>query len=279
MARDAELETAATSAIADVIQNWRQSALGTAVVGSSAVITGPGGGRTTVTRIGPQLFWIVAEVTRIDGAQRRQNLIVRLRTPVLDSLPAMTVSGDASITSGLSIVADSSTGCAASGPDLVAGNSTRLTALDGPLPPMQIARVSSADSSNALAWKAIDSLAARPDLELPGATSSPVPSGVVHVAGDLTLTGGSGAGILVIDGTLQVAGPIHYAGVIIGRGGVRITADGSSIEGAVRTPGGENRLDILGATTLRRSRCSLQVVVSKLVRPSLIAGRRWAEMY
>jgi len=282
MASDAELESMATSAVADVMRDWRSLKIAQLSVGSTTTIHGSVGAATattTVTRIGSQLFWIVADVARTDGAVRRQNLIVRLRIPSTDSLPAFVVSGDATVSSRFLISHDSAAGCASEGPDVVAGTNSRITSGDGGLAAMEIVRIANPDSAaSAVGATTLDSLIDRAEVELAGGTSSATPTGVVHVAGDLTITGGAGSGILVVDGMLQVVSPIQYVGIILARGGLRITADGSSIEGSLRAIG-PSPLEIAGSTSIRRSRCSSKVIINQSLTPRLVAGRRWAEMY
>jgi hypothetical protein len=281
-ASDAGLESAATSAIADVLRDWRSRRVAQLGIGATATVQGSTqpATTTTVTRISRELFWIVAEVTRPDGAVRRQNLIVRIRIPATDSLPALVFGGDATLSSKLSIVRDSVVGCSGNGPDVVVGITSRVNGADGSLPLMQIMRVANTDSAaNAVGSALVDSLIAHPELELAGGTSREIPSGVVHVSGDLIITGGSGTGILVVDGMLEVVGAVRYAGIIVARGGLRITADGSSIEGSIRVPGSSAAAEIVGATTVRTSACTSEVVISQSLTPKLASGRRWAEMY
>ncbi len=75
------------------------------------------------------------------------------------------------------------------------------------------------------------------DVNYLGATSNPDMSTwgtmaslkVVHVAGDLTITGnGSGAGVLIVDGDFHLGGTVNYNGIIIVLGNVDIQGGGNA---------------------------------------------------
>jgi len=60
---------------------------------------------------------------------------------------------------------------------------------------------------------------------------------LVGSTGDLTVSGGVGQGVLVVDGALAMEGDVRFYGVVIATGPVRIGA-GASIVGRVQTGGG-----------------------------------------
>ena len=75
------------------------------------------------------------------------------------------------------------------------------------------------------------------DLSYPAGTSNPDMSTwgaigdlkVVHVAGDLSVTGnGSGAGVLIVDGDFHLGGTVNYNGIIIVLGNVDIQGGGNA---------------------------------------------------
>lgn len=223
--RDARLDGAAGFGLASVSQEWRSRRLGILAPGSSAELTVavnwvPASVAVTVTRIGPDLFWVVSQATGSDGSSRRENLVLRARIP-----------------------------------DPVA--------------------VLAEDSSNvaSLAFLMVDSLAATADLVLSSGTQATVPTGVVRAAGDLTLTGGSGEGILIVEGRLTVIGPLYYRGIIISRGGISVASGGVQVSGVVRSG------EMVGEIAHEPSLSAVQDVLAQSVIPVAVAGRRWAEVY
>ena len=131
------------------------------------------------------------------------------------------------------------------------------------------------DSTNvaALAFLEVDSIAATADRTLPPGSIVDAPSGVVRATGDLTLTGGDGSGILIVEGELIVMGPLFYRGIIIARGGISVTAGGLSVSGVIRSPERTGDLAVEGSAP------AIQDVMSQLVMPRPVSGRRWVELY
>jgi hypothetical protein len=269
---------------------WRQRDFSSLQIGTSKsmAVEVPGTSNatsTTVTRIGPELFWIVAEATAADGSRSRENLIVRVAVPRGDSLPAMLVAGDALLSRRLSVIRDSTPGCASAGPDLAIGAAASLTSVDGALPSVSVARRSPSPDSSALAdfgGLSLNALAASADIVLPVGATIPSPSGLVHAAGDLTVTGGAGRGVLIVDGRLTLTGPGSFVGLVLARGGVTTGGDGFELTGSIRagTAGaGGTAMQLVHQFVLRPSPCSTQDVVRSVLRPQPVAGRSWMEVY
>jgi hypothetical protein len=290
-ARDARLDAAASYALATTLIEWRQRGLSSLGTGGwrqiDVVVPGsPVSATVTVTRLDSVLFWIVAEAVAIDDARRRENMVVRLSIPRTDSMPPLLAGGDVSLSRLFTVTRDSGAGCAPVVPDLMLGPGASLTTIDGLPPTLTIQRSASAVDTTVLGHVgslAMATLAASADVVLPSGTAAPVPSGVVHALGDLTLVEGAGQGVLLVDGRLTLAGPVSFAGLIVARGGIVATADGADISGAMRTgPGGgdENgKLDITRQFTFRPSVCATQTVLRSAVIPRPVLGRPWAEMY
>ena len=289
--RDARLDAAASFALASALIEWRKRKFSSLGIGSSGKIDdvvqgGPVGASVTVTRIGTEMFWIVAEAIAVDDSRRVENLVVRLSIPLTDSMPPLVVAGDVSLSRLLNVVRDSTPGCSPAGPDLVVGPAASVSSVDGLLPSLTIDRNPAAVDSASLSHigaLSIATLAASADVVLAAGTSIQLPSGVVHALGDLTLAGGAGQGVLLVDGRLTLAGPVVFVGVIVARGGIQSAADGSDITGSIRTgpagPGGNAALEITHPFTLRPSSCATQMVLRSAVIPRLVSGRRWAEIY
>ena len=134
------------------------------------------------------------------------------------------------------------------------------------------------DTTNvvSLGFLAIDSIAASADLHLPAGAVLLAPTGVVHVAGNATLSGGSGQGILIVDGVLAITGPVTFAGVVVARAGISVAAGGVGITGLVRAAGSP---PVAGALGLTRDAITIQDVLCQSLTPVAVRGRRWQELH
>jgi hypothetical protein len=287
--RDGRLDGNLSYAIATVLLEWRQRGLSTVPIGttreSAVVIHGTGDTvAITVSRLSADLFWIVAQATAIDGALRRSNMVARLPLPRTDSIPAITAGGDVTLSRWLTVVPDSGPGCVSSAPDIRLGTHATLTPSSGDLPLLRVEREAIIDSTGlrALSGLSVTELTKAADLIVPSGASMPAPNGVVRARGDLTLTGGSGGGVLVVDGRLTLTGPVSFTGVIIASGGFIAAAPGSELRGLLRTgptAAGESGIDISHSFTLRPSACASQAALASAIVARPVFGRSWAEMY
>jgi hypothetical protein len=106
---------------------------------------------------------------------------------------------------------------------------------------------------------------------------------IVHVAGDATLNGDEGQGILLVDGDLSVQGAYQYYGIVIVRGSLK-TAGGGSTEahfwGAVMAQNVDLELNNLsGDATLNYSKCA---IIQALNMTGVIApdrSRSWSLLF
>ncbi|MFN2564302.1 MAG: hypothetical protein ABR499_04735 [Gemmatimonadaceae bacterium] len=121
----------------------------------------------------------------------------------------------------------------------------------------------------------------------PGSWGEPVRAGrsegcerfypVVHAAGDLTVTGGRGQGVLLVSGRLRVEGPFLFYGVVIASGAVVVSGPDvraygailSAAEGVTWRAGGE----------LRRSTCAVGRVAQAAAKAYPVPLRPWAELF
>lgn len=99
-------------------------------------------------------------------------------------------------------------------------------------------------------------------------------SSAVHVRGDTTISSGGFTGLLLIDGDLSVTGTFTLNGLAVVRGKV-IAHAGLVLTGALIAVGGA---DLAGAS-ITYSPCLIGQVVRRAVRPRLIRGRGWAEVF
>jgi len=106
---------------------------------------------------------------------------------------------------------------------------------------------------------------------------------IVHIAGDATLNGDQGQGILLVDGDLSMQGAYEYYGIVIVKGSLK-TAGGGSTEahfwGAVMAENVDLELNSLsGDATLNYSKCA---IIQALNMTGVIApdrSRSWSLLF
>jgi hypothetical protein len=112
-----------------------------------------------------------------------------------------------------------------------------------------------------------------------GACASYFP--IIHVTGDLKVTGGTGQGILLIDGDFTKAGNFSFYGVVIARGAIKSTGSNNLIEGAEMAASIDegDAVTLAGNTQIQYSSCAVQQALS--ASSSLVAtkGRAWVNLY
>lgn len=100
---------------------------------------------------------------------------------------------------------------------------------------------------------------------------------VIAAGGDLTVAGGRGQGVLIVNGLLRIRGPFLFAGLILATGGIEVTGPDVAIYGAVLSSG-SGGVDWRGGA-LRRSTCALEKAREAAARPYVVPRRGWAEVY
>lgn len=105
-------------------------------------------------------------------------------------------------------------------------------------------------------------------------------SGVLHVRGDTTIAGGSFAGILIVDGTLEVTGPFTVTGLVVAKGPVIATVGGFIVMGSLMSfaAAPATAIDLIGAT-MRFSPCEIAHAERLALSPVRVPERSWAEIY
>jgi len=112
----------------------------------------------------------------------------------------------------------------------------------------------------------------------PCATFAPL----IWARGDLELRGGTGQGVLLVDGDLTLSAGARFAGVILVRDDVISLGAGGTVLGAVLAedahvaPGDHTRLD--GATRIQRSRCAVDLALARSARLTRVRDRWWASL-
>ena len=322
----AQLLAAAEDAINRALGSW--SAVERArqpVGGTSNVPTAPPAGIATsvmITRITTSIYSLVGEARfGSDGAARRVSTLVRLPTISSRARGALVSAVDVTVGPEVRFRDDSSCSDPMAAAIILAP--TAALSLDAGISPgMQpsIERDSVAvDSTTYLRVGDVwwSELAAHADVRLAGNVSivpSPQVSNgrcidgnanwgdprastsacaarapIVYVAGDLTIEGGAGQGVLLVDGHLAITGAFTYSGQIVARHGIETRADNIAISGVVyawrasvdttASRALTNEVMLTHATTLRHSVCDAQYGVASWQQPRRVRERAWAELF
>ncbi len=246
------------------------------------------------TRLSDRLFWLVSNAT-IEGStapRRRVSLVVRLPAPPGPVGAALATSGDVILGAGVRVDAvQPDAGCVAQAIDAPAvlaiapGRHVFIDSTNGAPNTMRVVTSAALSDSAALVTFGPDTwndLAARADVRLaPGAVTAPPVAPLIYAAGDLTLLGGTGGGVLLVEGTLTFAGPAFFTGTIISRRGIVTTGDSATVVGLMVSTGHDVAPVVIlnHVIEMRASRCAAQRALARVTRPLPTRGRPWAELY
>lgn len=104
---------------------------------------------------------------------------------------------------------------------------------------------------------------------------------VLYVDGDLKLTTGSGQGVLIVDGDLDIAGNIEFSGVVIVTGTFTMRGTGSGtgkVNGSVIAMGEssiDTEQDISGNALVQYNSCEIEKALNSALRLNALASRGW----
>ena len=108
---------------------------------------------------------------------------------------------------------------------------------------------------------------------------------VIYAAGDLTLDGGRGQGVLLVEGRLRLAGPFLWSGVVIARAGIETLSDGVDLAGVVLSGAtnaahaGDAPVALRHAATIRLAWCDAQHGMTSTLQAQVVRERAWAELF
>lgn len=103
---------------------------------------------------------------------------------------------------------------------------------------------------------------------------------LVHAAGDLTVGGGRGQGILLVDGDLTVSGALAYSGLVIVRGRLVTRTPGVSVLGALLVANGAGeRESVVDSALVRRSGCAVTRALDAVAVPVPVRRRAWVDLF
>ena len=323
----AAAETALFGALADwdAVARGRQARGETVALLVTPLSRDVGRVRVFVTRLTMRVYAIIADVTTAgDDASRRLSLLVRapLREPALAS--AIVSAGDVSLGPAARIVPAESSSCggvAAAAVTLAPG--AQLVLDSARIPSDQLTTRHDAAAADSLTYLRVagetwQALAGAADVRLTaGAHVSPSPSiedgrcadvsanwgepqhsepasqceqraPIVYAAGDLTIDGGRGRGVLLVEGRLRLAGPLSFFGQIVALGGIETIRDGIEVSGTMLSGSRATTRDathtgtavsLRHATTVRYSVCDAQHGIASWLQPRPVRERAWAELF
>ena len=102
----------------------------------------------------------------------------------------------------------------------------------------------------------------------------------IHALGDLHLSTGTGQGILLVDGDLDMTGNFSFMGAIIVRGTLSTYGTGAHVTGAVMAANvALDQNTVLGNSSIRYSSCALANVLQGAAYLKAAKGRPWVDMY
>lgn len=289
-------EAGAHSAVA----NWSTEVYNALATGGTTTIGGSMGTngwyRGEVRRLNDQLFLVRSEGFSRDSTARQQvGLLVRLRPIEITLAAALETRGDLELGGSATIdgtdTAPAGWTCPPAGP---------------PIPRIRIADPDSAVAGfGDVAFEDLEALATKvlPGGTMPlspavaGAACDRAPAGnwgspltpagpcgnyfpVIWVDGSLTLNGGQGQGILLVDGDLRLQGGVEFYGPVIVRGRISSTGAGGRVVGGVLAANSSLEPNtLLGDTDIRYSSCALSRTLQASARGALLRERSWVNLY
>jgi hypothetical protein len=98
---------------------------------------------------------------------------------------------------------------------------------------------------------------------------------IIYVPGNLSVSGGRGQGILLIEGDGQATGNFIFDGIVISLGGLQVNGNGNKVTGAILTLGVTANLH--GTPDIFYSSCAIHRALQYSVRAEPMADRSWAQ--
>jgi len=93
--------------------------------------------------------------------------------------------------------------------------------------------------------------------------------------------GGRGQGLLLVEGDLEISGGFEWTGLIVAKGGIKITGNGNKITGALlaQDVAVDDQNVISGNTTLQYSSCALSKAIQGSAFAEPLTMRSWVQVY
>ncbi|MGH7515180.1 MAG: hypothetical protein ACREOQ_19930 [Gemmatimonadales bacterium] len=92
---------------------------------------------------------------------------------------------------------------------------------------------------------------------------------------------GRGQGLLLVEGDLEIAGGFEFYGLIVAKGGIKISGNGNKVVGALLAQDVDitDNNSISGNTTLQFSSCALNKAIQGSAFAEPLAYRSWAQLH
>ena len=100
---------------------------------------------------------------------------------------------------------------------------------------------------------------------------------IIHATGDLDITGGTGQGLLLVDGNLTLSGSARFYGVIVVQKSVSLT--GGEINGSVFIRNADGTGSTINGTRIRYSRCAVLKAAAGASLANPLSERSWVQLY
>ncbi len=286
--RTLQLQGATDIALAQLIQawdaaRWLRQPVGTTQPLLEFDVDAGAHTRGWITRVSGRTFLATIRATdRADStAAAGATHLLRVESPRFPGLAALVARGDVRADGLLETSADDSADASGCG-SMAAAVPGIMVPLGRTAPPMAVEGREAGNDSTYLVFgtSSLDALVRGATLELGAGAAVAAPAAVVaHAAGDLELVGGSGSGILIVDGRLRVTGPASYRGVIVASGGVEVSAAGVTVDGLILSASADASSVLVKPNAdlhLRYSPCAVEAAVWPVGRLRLVIPRGWA---
>jgi hypothetical protein len=106
---------------------------------------------------------------------------------------------------------------------------------------------------------------------------------IIHIAGDATLNGDQGQGVLLVDGDLDIQGSFVFYGIVLVQGSLKTAGGGSTdahFYGAVMASNVDLELNSLsGNATLQYSKCAVTNAMEATQVVTPVRSRAWAQLF
>ena len=271
----AMLDAAADRALGTVLGDARSYGLAALRIGEPRVFDVPAGdipgssATVVATRLAGDVLWMVGALTaRPDTlAGRRVNLVARFPTAGAPPAAPIVTRGTVTIASGARFSVDT-----ARDADCAAGDGPAVIIAPGAAAHVPVGtRVDTAESARDSATFFLS----QRQLALLSTGS-----GVVHVAGDTTINGGTFDGILIADGSIVVRGTFTASGLIIARGAIDASDATITMRGALLSFAAPSSVStIFTAGSVEYAPCVVAHVMRVALPPRVVRRRSWAEFF
>lgn len=102
---------------------------------------------------------------------------------------------------------------------------------------------------------------------------------IIYAPGDLSITGGRGQGILLVNGSLTIRGNFEFSGIIVVRNELDVAGTPTIYGGVLVRNADGTGSKILGNAEFNFSHCAMGQALAGLAKPSRSKLRSWAQLY